>query len=257
MKNYVINLKRSSSRLKHIDFIFKSLKIEYEVFLAIDYKDFNDSFYEKFLQDRPLFIPSKPAAACYLSHYNLWKKIADGSEEYAAIFEDDVHISSSFKELCNVEKSLPKQFDIIRLETSPNRLHLSKKPITKLSDRGIFNLYSTSWGAGGYILSKKGAKKILSFPIKTHRHADSTLFSYERCVIAKQLTKFQMNPAICIQDKFLNDEKNINFPSIIRTPSDTSWEKSNFYKIFTTLKYSKLSIFKKIFFNYKRVSYIS
>ena len=257
MKVYVINLKRESDRFKHIDSIFKSFKIDYEIFFAIDYKNFSNSFYHNFLKDRLLFIPSKPAAACYLSHYNLWKKIANGIDEYATIFEDDVHISSSFKEFCSLQKLLPKYFDVIRLETSTNRLHLSKKPVFKLSDRGIFNLYSTSWGAGGYILSKVGAKKILSYPLKEHRHADSTLFSYERSIIAKQLVKFQVNPAVCVQDKFFNNNKNIKLPSIIRKTSDTSWEKSKFYKLYTTLKFSKLSILKKIIYNYQRINYIN
>ncbi|TGQ39802.1 glycosyltransferase family 25 protein [Mesorhizobium sp. M00.F.Ca.ET.216.01.1.1] len=37
------------------------------------------------------FNVSKEAVACFFSHRSIWKEIANGSDKFAAIFEDDAH----------------------------------------------------------------------------------------------------------------------------------------------------------------------
>ena len=81
---------------------------------------------------------------CYLSHYSMWKKIVDEGIEHCLIIEDD--ISADSYETILQSNLILDNFDIINL--SP-RIEID-------NDRYLFN------GAESYILSWRGAKKLLN-----------------------------------------------------------------------------------------------
>ena len=115
---------------------------------------------------------------CYLSHVELWKKVADGSEPFAIIFEDDTELPDDFLpvfEKCFNDKNLlpempdvwtfsygwPFYYDTRGLKYPQDRTENQRGP-------WIFN--TCPGGLNGYFITKEGAKKLVetAFPIDMH-----------------------------------------------------------------------------------------
>lgn len=119
---------------------------------------------EKFDLDIPIKM-SKAEIAVALSHINVIRLIAEGSNEYALVLEDDVYFESNFaktldaawSEMIQADRSSPN-FDILYLSFKEVMNGAKKTIISK----NIFKPERGLWYFSGYVLSKKGAKKILS-----------------------------------------------------------------------------------------------
>lgn len=102
------------------------------------------------------------AIGCALSHRNVWKKIIDENIDNVLILEDDIRFDSNFgKKLDNYANHWPKNYDVIFLGYHP----ASIKFITK-SVNDVFTRSNNVYGTFGYVVSKKGAEKLLKiFPL--------------------------------------------------------------------------------------------
>jgi len=203
MKCYVINLDKDIERLQFFSSNFKRLNLEFERISAIDGRKFSEQDYQDFMRLRPR--DNRPwlrgQMGCFLSHFNAWQLIANGTEDYCAVFEDDVHISDDLQYLLQDISWIPKNTDVIRLETSTNRIFLSEKPVIKHGNRLAHKVLSTSWNAGAYILSRATAQKLVSLPVEQHQPSDILLFNFNVSPFVKQLEILQFYPALCTQDK--------------------------------------------------------
>ncbi|WP_426507876.1 family 16 glycosylhydrolase [Serratia proteamaculans] len=195
-KVYVINLDREVVRWldlnkefnKILDKSNKKLTEQVVRFSAINAKEMSDDingeevfpYYtladQLYVDPHPKILPgkfdldvpikmSKAEIAVALSHINVIKLIAEGSNEYALILEDDVYFESDFAKTLDAAWSEMTQAD----QSSPNFdiLYLSFKEVMngarkKLISKNIFKPERGLWYFSGYVLSKKGAKKILS-----------------------------------------------------------------------------------------------
>ena len=210
IKSYLINLDKDVDRLVFFKSNFDRLGITFERTSAVDGRTFSEEDYQNFMQKRPRNYNREKhktwlrgQMGCFLSHYNVWKKIAEGRENYCAVFEDDIHVSDDLKHLLQSENWIPKNIDLVRLETSTNRVHLSSQPITTYKKRKLYAVKSTSWCAGAYIISRKAALRLVSLSEKYHEPADVMLYHFDESVIARDLHILQFNPALCTQDKHL------------------------------------------------------
>jgi glycosyl transferase family 25 len=153
---------------------------------------------------------------CFLSHYTAWGKIAEGTEKFCAVFEDDIHVSNDLGKILNDSSWIPQNADIIRLETSTNRIRLTANPVLNHMNRNLYGVKSTSWCAGAYIISRKTAQQLVDLPAVYHEPADVILYHFIESIIAKELNILQFNPALCTQDKHLaKSTNNVNFASNI------------------------------------------
>ena len=143
---------------------------------------------------------SKNEMACILSHRQVWQKMADEKMSYACVLEDDVVLSSSFQHYINNSKWLPENFNVIRIETFMARVFLSRRKISA-GDRVLRRLGSMHAGTAGYIVSLKGAVKLLA---KT-QFPDSPLdhIMFESTSINSEFKVLQMCPALCVQEDVL------------------------------------------------------
>lgn len=128
---------------------------------------------EKQLRDRTFFNnesgPLIGVIGCALSHYTVWDKISKSSKP-CLVLEHDTEI------LEDIEHLLPEVDDYIHLDGARklttndytefqngiNQLHILKKS----NDRLLYSLeWNINWlrGAHGYLLSPKGAKKLLDW----------------------------------------------------------------------------------------------
>lgn len=103
------------------------------------------------------------AVAC--SHIKAWKEIVSGDEEYSLVLEDDICFHPNFASLmekCWIElgqKSVSdNNFDILFLSFKEVDMGAEKVKFT----RSTFKVFRGIWFMSGYVLSKKGAEKLLS-----------------------------------------------------------------------------------------------
>ena len=152
---------------------------------------------------------SRQEIAVALSHIKIWKMIAAGKDQYALVLEDDVCFSPSFSsyvekiwaELCNFRRGSPL-FDIF---------YLSYKEVDQGSEKNrisenIFQLFRGIWYLSGYVLSKRGAERLLNqLPVRgpvdlwiNHKFNQLDALVASRSVIAQRI-----------------DEKSENFYSVL------------------------------------------
>jgi len=115
------------------------------------------------------------SAACALSHYLIYEECSNDNKPYM-IFEDDIIIKQSFDNNLQtlldlfLSENLHNDYDVIYLgynEIPGFQKNILKGPISK--PRGLIT------GLYGYILSNKGAKKILDYVFPLQQQIDSSI----------------------------------------------------------------------------------
>ena len=94
---------------------------------------------------------------CYLSHYAIYKQIVQDQLPYAVIFEDDANIhpriySKKIQSIVEEDGTFPLDWDVILLG------HWCKKCVPVTNDYTNVQYF---WGLHGYMVSQKGAQKLI------------------------------------------------------------------------------------------------
>lgn len=87
---------------------------------------------------------------CYLSHYKTYQEFLDSGKPYAFIFEDDSEIIPKFGDALN---NLPQDWDIVMFGVQS----CMDCPIFDSKFKRLHDFY----GAGGYLINRQGAMKII------------------------------------------------------------------------------------------------
>jgi len=252
---YIINLDTDVQRMMDMSTRLNNHSIQFERFTAFDGRNLKknvlDELFYKHFNIHLTEEVSGAQAGCFISQFRVWEKIANGSDDYGVVFEDDIHFSSDLQSFLSSDEWLPSNFDIVRLEISTNRLLLSHKNVLSFDERSIHLLESTSWCAGAYVISKACAKKITSYKFKNFISADAFLFCFEKSEVARDLNIYQVSPALAIQDKFILDQDKVGYESNIETDAYLNRLWWRFKTFITTFSFT--SIIKKAFLGYKRV----
>ena len=223
----VLSLSNAYERRQHINLLFSEYQLDFKYFDAI-----NKQQVAEILTKYSLIVNSKEISevevACYLSHYCLWQQLIDNNFPYMMVFEDDIYFSKSVKILLNDLSWLPSNFDIIKLETMYDRVMINKGKSLS-SEHKLCQMQSRHMGMAGYIISQKGAHKLLAMTkeLGLDRPVDHIMF--ERLINEKDSSVHQVVPALCIQDKIYN-KNNIRFESVLeieRQPWQVDKEKSS------------------------------
>ena len=135
---YIISMKKSKDRREYIE---KTFPFSFIYFDGIQGNTIFNSKYNDIL--------NVGQRGCFESHILLWKKILNNQSFYSYVFEDDVEI------IGDINISFPKDTDILFLGH-----------IAETKGKHIFkNVYASVFPRGlhGYLISKNGIKKLLSF----------------------------------------------------------------------------------------------
>lgn len=219
MKTYVINLEKDADRLRFMTGQLDALGVDFERIAAIAAEDISPDMigYLRSPRSDGFTVRWKNSeAACFFSHGKAWERIANGDDSHALILEDDMHLSGILERFVADHDWIPDDAQIIRFESSTNRLLLDA-PL-KAYGRNVARLLSTSWCAGAYVLSRETARYLVALEHPLYDHVDAYLFSHERSPLARTLRTYQVFPAVAIQDKFIN--KFPLFKSNIETEED-------------------------------------
>lgn len=222
MKLFVINLDRSPERLDRLKAIFATMKLDFMRVPAIDGANLSEQKINE-LQLKSQWIEplTRGEVACFLSHYEALKLIANGCDEYGAIFEDDAMFSKDASLLLSSTDWILPQADIVKIETQGKKIWLGEA--IRLNEKFTLSQLKTSnIMAAGYIISKKASIRLLDLMDQTVLPFDHLLFN-PQFEIFKNFTIMQLDPAIMKQANLTSTlEKdraiNKNFNKAKRSP---------------------------------------
>jgi glycosyl transferase family 25 len=151
----IISLRQSADRREHIAAHLGGLGIPYRFFDAVDGTTLAPA-------QRARYGPTMPLGAmgCAESHLTLLREIAQGSDAFVCVLEDDVDLSQPVIELLDAAalRRLPP-FDVLRLEGVDGRPRPSF-PIAHFDGFEIHLAYRQLMGTAAQIYSRAGAAKI-------------------------------------------------------------------------------------------------
>jgi GR25 family glycosyltransferase involved in LPS biosynthesis len=163
MRCICINLKRRPDRREKMQKKFDENGIVVEFLNATDGKDLVTTRSIVQTVQRCSYGYKKATIGCAFSHYYAWKKVANGTEDLCAIFEDDVDIVEGFNEklqwidenTIKMREDKEKRIDILFLGYNGNKKLISI-PIESMI---IEPLDLSKWKAGlyGYVMTKSAA----------------------------------------------------------------------------------------------------
>lgn len=177
-KVYVINLDKDKERLESIRSQLKEHDIQFERFSGINGSTIgNDNRLTDFCNS----FCTNGTKGCALSHRTLWETMIKENYESICIFEDDAIFNKDFNNhLQLLFGAIPRDYDIVYLgnhfycgDTSTYNQFTTKLFNIKTSeyDTGILKVAGCG-GFHGYILSKKGALKLLDSQTNFHIDID-------------------------------------------------------------------------------------
>lgn len=211
----VINLDKDKVRLEHISDNLNNLDLNWSRFSAIYGKNLTDQEIEK--HTTPIcrnLTCTKGIIGCAMSHILAWKEfIEESDEEFLIVFEDDSDVQPQFKEFYN---KLPDIYDELDFD------HISLYCDYGLCDERNVGIKKPKFplSTAAYVLSRKGAKKLLKYFTKENGSCD---------------VFYHIDFAIALY-RLQSDYKLYYFDNLVKLHSD-SWD-------------SSLAVYKPTFINW-------
>jgi glycosyl transferase family 25 len=210
MQTYVINLAKATERMEHMAALLQGMGVSFERFDALDPE--RAERHSLFGQIRPLRVKRSWAPgeiACLLSHYEVWRLIADGPHLYGVVLEDDVLLQPGLKDIIDGTLTLPADADVVKIETDAQSIVALSRRVLQAGDGLVYRrLMSMHGGTGGYILSREAAKFLVTAPEVASSFdmpVDDVLFVPTHA-IGRRLRVYQAVPALAIQS--------VNLPTV-------------------------------------------
>jgi glycosyl transferase family 25 len=197
MKVFVVNLDRDTERLAHMQALLGGMGIAYERIAAVDGRMLTA---EVRAAASPELSPGE--IGCLMSHRAAWERIAAGSERYALILEDDIHASRIMGAFAQSDAWIPPDADVVTLEAGRRPVALARATASEHERRRVRRMLSTHSGAAAYIVSRQAAAVLLKRSEAPLDTADAIAFDPPPPG-SPQLTLYQVEPALCVQDAFL------------------------------------------------------
>jgi glycosyl transferase family 25 len=193
MQIFVINLDRNPMRWNRMAKLLDGLN--FQRIAAVDGKNLQGPEFNRPGRQASPEMLSRYNRACLMSHRTVCEKFLSGPDPYCCVLEDDVLISPEFPEFMNGTNWIPADVDLIKLETTRMKVCLSAKG-RRCLNRAVKLLRSTHLGTAAYVVSRRGARKILDLTNAPDRSIDRVMFEDEGLV---EFRPYQMVPALCIQ----------------------------------------------------------
>lgn len=198
MQNFVINLDRSDQRWRQMELLFRSLNIPIERHSAIDGQKLTEAL-PYYASGKRVMLPGEYATM--KSHLGLWERLANSNDAYCVIFEDDLiasqYLSVALK-LIDEDRTILDTFEIIRLEAFSKNVRIDRRQNYRLGRLMIRELKSSESGLAAYVLSKRGAEKLVA-AYKHKALLSDDLFIRDN-MEAFGITVGQVHPALVVQD---------------------------------------------------------
>ena len=221
-KIFCISLARDAERRSRMTARLESLGAEYEIVDAVDGKELDlselgtrlrqDIFRKKKAQNL-----SPAEVGCYLSHYNLWERIAAENMPAAIVAEDDAIFTADFLRVVSAAADMPREWDVIHLSPKPHKWRNAvvekiggEYRVCRMSGRIVLTV--------GYLISAAGVKKLLPQLREINDVIDYAMSAYWNTGI-----KFY---AVCPRIvEYVDEPSNISFDAKARKKGRKFWER--------------------------------
>ena len=162
---YCINLDKDRSRWRRIESEVSKLPgFSLKRVPAVLGKNVPEKERERYFAPDYIKVVKDGEVGCLLSHYKIWKDLVASDDDYRIILEDDVSFTKDFPSRMGEVLGKVNNYDIIYLGCGGvcgnqcKKLGIDKCPPTKIP--GLFQAHH-GFGAYGYIVSRKGANKLI------------------------------------------------------------------------------------------------
>jgi len=202
MRIFVINLERRPDRMAAMAAQLERLGLAFERFDAVDAKTVDPAELSAPFALHGAMAELTPGdKACTTSHMHLWRRIAAGLENHAAILEDDVLLSDAASRFLSGDGWIPPAAGLIKLERFGDRQQLTivGSKGERVFDREIAPLLSRHPGSGGYVISREKAALLAGMTEKIALPIDQLLFNPGYSPVFRMLRPWQLVPAILEQ----------------------------------------------------------
>lgn len=143
----------------------------------------------------PLAALSAGAVGCFESHILAWETLLASADAAAVVLEDDVVIASDFME--TVRAALPLDFDVVKLDLFHRQVRVENRPLPLSGGRSAYRFLGLDWCTGGYLISRRGAKRLLRAAQGYTRAVDQVMFGEWPPLYSAKV--FSVIPAVCVQ----------------------------------------------------------
>lgn len=193
--------------------------VEFERITAVDGAALGERVLQEFRHARMAATPQgwlPGEVGCFLSHFEAWRRIASGRDAWAAVFEDDLRVSPELGRLFASTDWIPDDADVIRLEANRAMRLSGGRPIRAVPGRRLYRARSGTAGAAGYVISRKACLWLIETAPHLHTSLDIFLFKPKASSVARRLKRYQVVPALCVQDGVL-EGREARLKSLIKT----------------------------------------
>ncbi|KUJ86118.1 hypothetical protein AVO45_03905 [Ruegeria marisrubri] len=150
--------------------------------------------------------------ACFESHRRIWEIAVDRDLKAVAIFEDDLRLSRHAADVIDNLLAGAEDYDLVKIDYCPKINRFG--PEVDINGVVVRPLLTMASSAGGYILSKNGAERLLARSAQFSDHLDDFIFTP-----GSEWRMFQCFPAVAIQFVLQRDAEDI--PEVLKTSERT------------------------------------
>lgn len=186
----VINLARRPDRLAFMRSQLDALGLAFERIEAIDGQQ------EDVGPGTDLITPVE--IACAMSHRMAWQRFLASGEPLCLILEDDVLIAPGAKLLLDAPHRLPRDADIVRLETGLQRSLIGSGRRCGLAGHRAHLLHSRHHGSAAYIITRACAERAVRDLTAFAEPIDDIMFAVNSPNHFPSV-RYQIRPGLCLQ----------------------------------------------------------
>ncbi len=213
MKNYkiyLINMDRSTERLKRVKGRFKELDLDFERIIGVNASEMQvKDLYARYSVNKSItdFYRALHLGeiGCYISHQNAWKKIVEDDVDFGVVLEDDIKIEDNFEEAIDFLDTHRELWQFARIQ---NEVKHKKIYNVDYEDKD-FKMVEFVRNSGcffAYAMTKECAKILLENLVPFGAPADTNMHIYDKYGVELKALK----PYV-ISDPIDNDSENVTF----------------------------------------------
>lgn len=194
---FVINLARQVERKRRMQAIISTAGVMPVFVEAVDGSKLSSSELAPWRRTVKRSLLNAGEVGCLLSHISVWERIVRDGIDHAVVLEDDLVIAPSFRQILLRIGDLP-EFDLLRIETDRSPIVFRQKSEMAIAGHHVHKLLRGATRTGGYVISRRGAHRLLASVNDFEQAVDVEMFNPRRSVVDK-LDMLQLVPAICVQ----------------------------------------------------------
>ncbi len=205
MKIYCINLDRFLERFERIKSLLAGSGLELVRISALDGHRLKERGTPA--RPRPQALPAKGTLltrfeiGAVLSHRKAWRAFLRTSDTHALFIEDDVYFGAHFARYILSPVFEATQFDIVNIETTNAPVVLRHGTALPYDNRRLYDITTYHHGAGGYILTRAAAERLLLMSAGAPDGIDTIIFNMARHKESglRPFKQGQVSPALIVQ----------------------------------------------------------